>query len=48
MGVYCRRDDQGKVVTASSNTMQVVFRTDSSVNRTGFSFTASTGTCFDP
>ena len=44
LGVFCRRDHQGQVVTASANAMQVVFSTDSTVNRTGFLFTASTGT----
>ena len=43
LGRYCRRDQQGQTVTATGNQLQIVFRTDSSVNATGFQLSASTG-----
>lgn len=44
MGRYCRRDQQGTVVTSNGNTARITFRTDSSVNKTGFQIDARAGT----
>lgn len=43
LGRYCRRDQQGLVVTSAANTAQIQFTTDSSDSRTGFQINAKAG-----
>ncbi|CAG0888619.1 unnamed protein product [Darwinula stevensoni] len=37
LGTYCKRSEEGKVITSAGNYMRVQFTSDASVNRTGFS-----------
>ncbi|XP_046451773.1 cubilin-like isoform X2 [Daphnia pulex] len=40
LGRYCRRDQQGLVVTSAGNSAVIYFRTDATVNQTGFQINA--------
>ena len=43
LGRYCRRDQQGLVVTSAGNSAVITFRTDTTVNQTGFQINAKAG-----
>ena len=43
LGRYCRRDQEGLVITSAGNVAQITFRTDHSVNRTGIQINAKAG-----